>query len=59
MAEEYYEEGTTEETKETALDNDEVSAEEDGFLRGYDEESETEEEFGIDSDDEDDEKGKK
>jgi hypothetical protein len=42
-----------EETVEDALDNDELSAEEDGFLRGYDEESEPDEEFGIDSEVED------
>ncbi len=35
---------------EEDLDNDELSAEEEGFLRGYEEESETEEEFGLDSD---------
>ena len=56
MSDEYFDEEVTEETEEDALDNDEVSAEEDGFIRGYDEESESEEEFGIDSDSDDEEK---
>jgi hypothetical protein len=55
MSEDYYDEESSEEI-EDPLDNDELSAEEDGFLRGYEEESESDEEFGIDSElDEDDE----
>ena len=40
----------SEDNKDEKLDNDELSAEEEGFMRGYEEESESEDEFGIDSD---------
>ena len=49
MSDENYEE-PDEESTEDALDNDELSAEEDGFLRGYEEESESDEEIEIGSD---------
>lgn len=51
----YEEEYSDEASHEEKVDDDELSAVEQGFLKGYEQESEPEEEFGIDSEPEDEE----
>ena len=50
MSDDEYYEDNGEESSEELLDGDEMSVEEEGFLKGYDEEAESDNEFDIDSD---------
>jgi len=52
MAEEI-DEVPVEKNEESELDEDNLSPEEQGFLQGYEEEAESEQDFGLDSEPED------
>ncbi|MFP4117577.1 MAG: hypothetical protein ACLFTR_01500 [Candidatus Woesearchaeota archaeon] len=49
MDEEEYSEDTLQEEPESRMDNDEISPEEEGFMKGYEDDSEVDDDFDMNS----------